>query len=165
MPRCAGSNKDGKRCSLITTGEFCHHHLPSKGKEGFEASITMEVPRDPVDAVIDSEIELVKSKIRDLKEELKMLRNIKKSQNTKILTKARWLFYHENKGNKEMRTEITGKLVASSLAFTYKNSTEIKIPYMLIKAYTDNVFYRMSEDDRKPYVEEARELILESIHG
>ena len=122
-------------------------------------------PVDPVDAIIDAEIELVKAKLKDLKEELKMLRTIKKSQHNKILTKARWLFYHANKGNKEMRTEITEKLVSTGLAVTYKNSSDIKIPYMLIKAYTDAVFYKMSEEYKQPFMEEAREMILESIQG
>ena len=62
----------------------------------------------------------------------------------------------------QIKEELTKKLVAGGLAVTYKNRKEIMIPYMLIKQYTDNVFFQLSEEAKKPYMEEARELLLEA---
>jgi hypothetical protein len=173
MPRCAATTLAGKRCSKNATDnhEYCHVHCKSKTITPFkelDSPMNSDAPMiliDPVDAIIDSEIDMVKAKLKDLKEELRMLKTIKKSQSSKILTKARWLFYHENKGNKEMRTEITQKLVVGGLAFPKKNTMEVKIPYLLIKEYTDKGFFQLSEESRKPYMDEAREIILESIHS
>lgn len=166
MPRCAAMTKIGKRCSKTCSAEYCYIHtnMPATKVTKFvlEDTPMPEIGTDPIAAVIDNEIEMMKTKIKEMKEELKMLKTIKKSQNTKIQTKAKWLFYHAHKGNESIQEEITKKLVASGLAVAYKNKKEIMIPYMMIKQYTDNVYMQLSEEAKKPYMEEARELLLEA---
>ena len=158
MPRCSGTTLKGKQCCRIIGGqeEYCYLHKP-------KTTTPTPVNDDPVNAVITDEIKEVNLKMKILLEDLakckkehKMLQKIKKTQMTKIIVKAQWLYYHDTK----MREEITTKLIQAGLAKPMYRKKTIHIPYTIVKQYTDVVFAKLDKSTYDSYMNTAREIIL-----
>lgn len=116
-------------------------------------------------------LEVLNERIQYLKLELKRLELLKKNLTTngKVMTKAKWLFYHEHKANPQLLEDVRNKLRIAGLYMTRQvkiNGDTIDkeiIPYTIIKCYTDNAFNGLIGASKASYITKAREMLSLNI--
>lgn len=172
--RCKATTKAGKVCAknALTDCDFCHVH----NKNGHEkcADITMvpSVPAVPLPGImagLPAQIAEVQSQIATLKAHLKQLHQLQRSQG-RVFTKAKLMFYHDHKTNPQLLGDIREKLLAGGLLFTRTVAskgvvvTKEKIPYTLVREYTDNTFMTLITDaERMVYLDRALAAVLAPV--
>lgn len=122
-------------------------------------------------ATVESDLELITKRIASMKLEVRRLEKVKKSfeNSGKILTKAKWVFYHENKANPQLLEDVRGKLKSAGLYMTrpikVNGQVVMKecIPYVIIKGYTDNAFNGMDDQRKAPYIAKARSILDKTL--
>lgn len=124
------------------------------------AEIELPTPMDSSDLICDvlntsdklqelnKDIALLESRLQELRRLKKLLMNSKR-----VLVKAQSLYYHENKSNDTIITDITARLSSSGL-LVMKGEKAV-IPWRLVRACTDRDFAALSIVDKKRYINMA----------
>lgn len=184
--RCAATSKTtGKKCKNNRTddSEYCVTHKAIHEKETTQAtngdgwedlfndveslshiSLPMVVP-EPVHApapvpVESSDIDALSSMMNDLSMRLNKLKRMKKVMinfEVEVEHKARSFFYHQNKNNPTILSEIRTKLQSVNL-YLVKQNKEI-LPYQFVREYTNQTFERLAPEQKQVYIDEARKVL------
>jgi hypothetical protein len=123
----------------------------------------------PVSFVDKAVTDMIHTKIDELvisitaaKQNIRKLRAVLKDEG-KVLTKARTMFYHDNKDNPAMLADICGRLqqcgLYASKMIKKKDGTVVEkplIPFVFIRKYTDAVFATMEAEAKERYLNSAR---------
>ena len=186
MTRCAAHTNggSGKKCKkqAICNSKYCYiHHQANKEAvdtvenmendnyfEGYlaEDSVTEEeiLVNEPLQITsFQDDLDFVTKRIVSLKLEVKRLQKVKESIEKfgRVLTKAKWIFYHENKSNPEVLEDVRSRLkmagLYSTLPMQVNGQTIMKenIPHVIIKTYTDNAFNSMDDMSKAPFIAQA----------
>lgn len=127
-------------------------------------SLPLVAPTPPVmvtQAVVSvPDIDAITNMMDDLTLKLNKLKKLKKvvaNMDAEVEKKALSLFYHHNKLNQTVLTELRGKLQSVGL-YLVKGNKEC-IPYEFVKEYTSNAFANLPIEQKNMYMEEARKLV------
>lgn len=170
MALCTAITKKGLPCRKLAmvNSTFCKLHTSSETSndnnivmmESDEIN-TMSDDISTIDYKIAASraiIALEQAKIKDLMK----IRKLYEQGDKKVITKAKSMFYHENKTNPDMILEIVDRLKNAGLYTTKKiKGRDIPdVPYQLIRKYTDNVFDKLEGDKKELYMIPARAFLV-----
>jgi hypothetical protein len=117
-------------------------------------------PPPPPMPVENPDIDALSAMMNDLSVRLIKLKRMKKVMSNfeiEVEHKARSFFYHQNKNNPTILSEIRTKLQSVNL-YLVKQNKEI-IPYQFVREYTDQTFERLAPEQKRIYIDEARKVL------
>jgi hypothetical protein len=121
--------------------------------------VQVQAPPPPV-PVESPDIDALSAMMNDLSMRLNKLKRMKKVMGNfevEVQHKARSFFYHQNKNNPTVLSEIRTKLQSVNL-YLVKQNKEI-IPYQFVREYTDQTFERLAPEQKQVYIDEARKVL------
>lgn len=137
---------------------------PSQATESIHIEKHIENPLEQQVVYNIFQIDDINAMIEEVTMKLAKLNKVKRiiiTANNEIENKAKWMFYHANKNNTVLMTELRTKLQSCGL-YLVKNNKEV-IPYVYIKEYTDNAFAGLSSSDKVTYYDRAKEKIYGKV--
>lgn len=79
-----------------------------------------------------------------------------------VMIAAKLLAYHDLKKLETILKDLTDRLSSVGL-LDYKKDGQPKLPWRLVKMYTDRMFDEMSEEEKAPYIAKAEQKLMSKV--
>lgn len=162
MARCSFVKADGSQCKLNagTDSEFCHIHIKLASKKasssnGWDFSIDEASMAEESQSKSVFDVDALVARIQQLELENKVLRRkLISNQQSSVETKAKLLFYHDNKKRTDI-VEVVEERLKKADVIMLKKDGKMYVPWRFVKACTDHVWSELDTSAKEEYMQKA----------